>query len=238
MKRIKVDEEAIQKIIDDFTKYVANTRVVENESRFTYKISSPKIEGDLATIIFTEKAYAKMTLLIESFDCEVAWHGVAERMEKGKYRIEDILVYPQTVTGATVDTDTLELAQWAATIPNDIYNSLRFQGHSHVNMSTFSSSVDKQDRKKYLAQLQDDDFYIFGIFNKRGEASFEIYDLMYDTLYEDDDIDYLVEGEDVGEFLADAQLKVRARSTINKKNYYQTIIDEYYDEKEDEYGLQ
>ena len=42
-------------------------------------------------------------------------------------------------------------------------------GHSHVNMGTSPSATDTKLQEDHLAQLQDNDFYIFLIVNKKRE---------------------------------------------------------------------
>lgn len=238
MKRIKLNEADIESCVKDFRSFLENQKQFSNNGTFTYDMKPEIIddEEDFAKIYFSEKAFAKIILLLETFNSEIAWHGIAERISKGEYRINDILVYPQYVTGTQVKTDPLELAGWAENIPTEIYNKICFQGHSHVNMSVNPSPVDIDDQKKYLEELEDDGFYIFAIFNKKYDANFSVYDLKYDIFYEDKDIEYLVEGEDFGEFLDDVKCIVRRyySSAIKSEKYSNVIIDEYYDEKEEE----
>ena len=147
--------------------------------------------GDKATIWYTPDAYVKQIALIQEMDKEVAWHGVATRVEGAEgfnYLISDIMVYPQEVTGATVNTDQAEYEQWMAGLDNDVFNNLRFQGHSHVRMATTPSSVDLEHQYKIVQQLEDDMFYIFMIWNKEFKYTAKIYDMKYNVLFEPADI--------------------------------------------------
>ena len=87
----------------------------------------------------------------------MAW--CAERCEeKDTYLISDILVYPQEVTGSTVTTDQNEYEMWLMKQEDDVFNNIRMQGHSHVNMSTSPSSVDLNLYDGILSQLDSDMF--------------------------------------------------------------------------------
>ena len=130
--------------------------------------------------------------LVENIDKEIAWHGIVEKIDNTTYLIKDIIVYPQKVTGATVTTDDVELGMWYMQLPDETMNNLRFQGHSHVNMSTSPSAVDKNYYSTMVQTLRKTDFYIFMIFNKRGEHFAEIYDLAQNVLFENNDINISV----------------------------------------------
>lgn len=148
-----------------------------------------------------------MQTLIREFDKEVAWHGVAERCEeKDTYLISDILVYPQEVTGSTVTTDQNEYEMWLMKQEDDVFNNIRMQGHSHVNMSTSPSSVDLNLYDGILSQLDSDMFYIFMIYNKRGEKTVKLYDLRENILFETADVTVAVkEVGDLTGFLEEAK---------------------------------
>lgn len=146
-----------------------------------------------ATITFSERAWIKTHALIHTYSTEVEWHGVAERIADNSFYIKDILIFPHRVTGATVTSDQKEYESWLDTLDDEIFNSLRFHGHSHVNMSVNPSSVDMEYRKSILnnfgsSPYGENDFYIFLIFNKRKEISGEIYDLKNNAIYSTDEI--------------------------------------------------
>lgn len=152
-----------------------------------------------ATVFFDEMAWQKMQLLIREFDKEVAWHGIAKRgEEKDTYLISDILVYPQEVTGATVTTDQEEYQMWLMQKDDDVFNNIRMQGHSHVNMGVTPSAVDLNLYESILDQLDSDMFYIFMIWNKRGDKTVKIYDLRENILFETADVTVSVCEEENG----------------------------------------
>lgn len=159
-----------------------------------------------------------MTMLIKEFDKEVAWHGVARRTEDeslDEYVIDDIVVYPQEVTGATVEMDTEKYALWIQeNIEDERFNHIYMQGHSHVNMGTSPSSVDLNHQEEILGMLGDNDFYIFMIWNKSFASTNKIYDLKKNVMFEDKDITVKIIGQNEGldEFIKNAKDMVKSKS--------------------------
>ena len=160
-KPIKLTPELKQQAVAEFAKTLAEMKMsdgkVSYSKNFTYK------NEEKAKILFTPTAYAKMVSLLMAFDSEIAWHGVGERMDEKTFVISDILVYPQTVTGTTVDMDTEKYALWLMeNDEDDRFNHIIMQGHSHVKMQTSPSSVDKTHQEEILEQLTDDMYYKIG----------------------------------------------------------------------------
>lgn len=187
-KIIRLDDACIEEIRKDFENTLRNAKVSDG------KISYTKLLGYTdrkATVYYTSSAWAKQQALIDGFSDEVAWHGVAFRgddPEKDEYFITDILVYPQRVTAATVTTDQEKYEMWLMGLDDDVFFNTRMQGHSHVNMSVYPSAVDTTLYERLLDQLTDEMFYIFDIWNKRGEKMFKIYDMAKNLLFETSDI--------------------------------------------------
>lgn len=219
-KMIKLTPECLAEIRKDFESSLQGAKIADG------KISYTKTFGYInrkATVYFSEMAWLKMQTLIREFDKEVAWHGVAHRGEdesKDEYYITDILVYPQEVTGATVNTDQEKYEMWLMMHEDDVFNNIRMQGHSHVNMGTTPSGVDTTHQEKILAQLEDGMFYIFMIWNKRGEKNIKIYDLAKNILF--DGTDVVVEVKDDGTgmsaFLAEAKKMVQDKKPVQTVN--------------------
>ena len=224
-KIIKLTQEYLEEVRRDFEESLNNVKLADG------KISFSKTFGSIdckATVYFTELAWQKMQTLIREFDKEVAWHGVAYRGEdpdKNEYTITDILVYPQEVTGVTVSTDQVEYQTWLMSHDDEVFNNIRMQGHSHVNMGTTPSTVDLNLYERFLDQLDDTMFYIFLIYNKRGEKTYKIYDLAKNILFETADVTVKVLGNgfDMDEFMKDAKSKVVSKTypTYNG-GYYKT----------------
>lgn len=206
-KFIKLTAEAVASAVADFEKYIRDFKMSDGKVSFTKDIASKNAR---AKLWFTPEAWVKTQLLVQSFDSEIAWHGICVRSEvPGEFLISDILVYPQTVTGATVTTDQKGYQDWLMSQPDEVFQNLRMQGHSHVNMGVSPSSVDINDEKATLSQLTDDMFYVFLIHNKRGDITVRIFDLRENTLYETADVDVGVVGVDMNGFLSSAKEAVR-----------------------------
>ena len=213
-KIIKITQEAIDQICEDFRKAIQSTKLSDGKVTFTKTIGTVDRK---ATLYFTEMAYLKMLTLVREFDKEVAWHGLAYRgddPEKDEYIIKDILVYPQEVTGSTVTTDQEKYQTWLFEHEDDVFNNIRMQGHSHVNMGTSPSSVDTSLYERILDQLDDDMFYIFLIWNKRNEKTIKIYDLAKNVLFETTDVSVkmLDGGLGLDEFMAGAKEMVKTHT--------------------------
>lgn len=212
-KIIKLTPEYVEEVRKAFDEALRSAKLSDGKINFTKSFSATKRD---ATVYFTELAWLKMQTLVREFDKEVAWHGVAKRgddLSKDEYCITDILVYPQEVTGATVNTDQEKYQMWLMGHEDDVFNNIRMQGHSHVNMSTSPSSVDTSLYDRILDQLDDDMFYIFMIWNKRGEKTIKIYDLAKNVLFETQDctVKILEDGTGIEQFLKNAKEMVKEK---------------------------
>lgn len=212
-KLIKFTEDVMNKVREMFEKELSEAKLANGKFQFTF---SAENKDEKAILYFTEMAYLKMTTLVREFDKEVGWHGIAKRgddPEKNEYFIEDIIVYPQEVTGATVNTNQQEYQDWLYALEDEQFNNLRMQGHSHVNMSTSPSGVDETLYEKFLDQLDDQDFYIFLIWNKRGEKTIKIYDMAKNMYFDTSscEVKVLDDGSGYYKFIADAKELVKNR---------------------------
>ena len=211
-KRIHLTPEDIEEIKADFEK--ALTGAI-SDGRINFQKTFGTIQRK-AELFFTEIAWYKMQTLIRECDKEVGWHGVAKRVdepEKDAYIIEDILVYPQEVTGTTVNPDQNQYQMWLMSHSDEIFNNIRMQGHSHVNMSVSPSGVDTTFYEQILRQLDDTMFYIFMIWNKRNERHIKIYDMAKNVLFETSDVTVSVIPDENGieKFLSEAKKMITER---------------------------
>lgn len=178
-----------------------------------------KSDDRIAILRFTPVAWIKMTALVSRFETEVQWHGMVRRVSENEFEIYDILVPPHEVSGATVTSEYKPYIEWMDGLSDEIFNAVRFHGHSHVNMTVSPSSVDNKYRLDLVTQLpkpagDNDVFYIFLIINKKHEWSAEIYDLTNNALYNTDDI-YMecnVGNDDIDSFIATAKKVAVVRS--------------------------
>ena len=212
-KIIRFDENVLAEMREEFEKALKSAKLVDGRFSFIKSFSSLT---DRATLLFTELAWLKMNALVDSFEKEVAWHCVAERWEgENEYIISDILVYPQTVTGVTVDMETEEYARWVENgiiSGDDRFFHLHGQGHSHVNMGVSPSGTDLEHQQTILHDVREDGFYIFMIWNKRADRSIWIYDLQKNKVFETKDITVKTIEEENGvvAFLREARKLVKA----------------------------
>lgn len=188
-KIIQLTETEFITLRKEFEQALKLIKVSDGKVNFTKQFGSFDRK---ATLYFTSEAHEKMQALVREFDKEVAWHGVAERCDNEKedgYLVSDILVYPQTVTGASVDMDVNEYDKWIRDNADDerMYR-LRMQGHSHVNMGVTASSVDLKHQSDILRMIPKTGFYIFIIINKKNEWNVKIYDLKKNVLFEEKDV--------------------------------------------------
>lgn len=146
------------------------------------------------TVEFSERAALKTVLLVQSQETEIAWHGIGRRIPGG-YRIDDIFLYPQTVTGVTVEMDEEDYARWQMSLSDAVFESICMQGHSHVQMDVFPSGTDIGHQKEIMSQLQNEDFYVFMITNKRADAWVTVFDRKLGLQFETEDIDLVVDDE-------------------------------------------
>lgn len=214
-KPIKLTDELLGKIQEEFIANVRSMKMFDGKISYTKNFKWEDSDNDKALLTFSSVAFAKMVMLLQHFDSEVAWHGVAYRDEKegNLFHITDIMVYPQLVSGSTVNTDQDKYQEWLYALDDEHFNNLRMQGHSHVGFSTTPSGVDETHQEKILSQLDEDMFYIFMIWNKKFEHTIKIYDMLNNTLYEDSDVKIFIgnEGVDLDAFIKGAKETVKPK---------------------------
>jgi hypothetical protein len=201
-----------QQAQEEFTEMLADMKMSDGKISYTKAF---KYKDASASLYLSPQTYSKTIALVTAFSDEVAWHGTVTRAGKSEFIIEDIFVYPQEVTGSTVNTDQEGYTQWLYGFDDEVFSKIRMQGHSHVSMSVFPSGVDSGHRAQILDQLDEDMFYIFMVWNKRLETHTLIYDMANNVLYEDGDVTVKILGdESLDEFLADAKEKVRKKKAV------------------------
>lgn len=169
----------------------------------------PETIKDKANVLITPEAREKMTALVNSVSTEIAWHGVVKKLDRGQYEISDILVYPQTVTSVTVNTDQEKYETWLLSLDDDTFNALRMHGHSHVNMGVSPSGVDLKHQEDTVNNLTSNDFYLFLILNKKGDMYVRIFDVEDNIVYEKNDIKVVWENDTkINDFVEAAKRRV------------------------------
>lgn len=195
---------------------------------------------DVVTVIFSKTAKRKQDALIREFATEIGWHGFVRRDEDDPtvFYIDDIAVFPQEVTGASIRPDQFKYERWEdETLTPEQRASCRYHGHSHVSMSTSPSGTDDQYQMDKLSRLRgaglspemltafmeqnhDSLFYIFMIWNKRGEVTARVFDVLNNRYYSGDEV--IIKTEDNPEldaFLAEARAQVTTPSSEKKSDH-------------------
>ena len=234
-KPIFMTPEIINEVTENFRKQAASLMLFRGKRTididYYWVQSKNPDEQEHVTITFTRNAWKKQQALIQNFTSEVGWHGVVTRDKEDPlhFTIEDILVFPQVVTGTTVTPNDEAYAVWNATLPPEKMNAMRFHGHSHVNMVVTPSSTDDQYQKDMLGRLNGDGlteeakirmkeamgdmaFYIFMIFNKSGSHNVRVFDYWGNTYYEGAEVTVEHEPDELADFLAEAKAKVTTKS--------------------------
>ena len=193
MRPLKLTEDHINQILSDVRKQLENSKSMSSDVKYSLPITKTKLkEDEKVQVHFSSAAYYKMKELVKQCTNEIGWDGIVERDPEDSrvFYVEDIIVFPQTVTGATVDTDDDKYAVWLNMLDDETFNKRRFNGHSHVNMGVTPSATDMTYREQSIRNIPD--FFIFGIFNKRDEYSFAVYDIENNVMYDNDDIDMYI----------------------------------------------
>ncbi|MBY0359596.1 MAG: hypothetical protein K2W82_16445 [Candidatus Obscuribacterales bacterium] len=154
--------------------------------------------GELKTakILITPEAYKRMFLYVDIGQQEVGWLGTVTQLENGDFLIDQTYLLEQEVSAVETELSTVGQAKLAeeliakATGDDDLedLNRLRFWGHSHVRMGVSPSGTDERTMERFGRDGMP--WYIRGIFNKVGDAVFDIY--YYDRGYRILDVPWMV----------------------------------------------
>lgn len=252
MKYIKLTEDIKALAQTKFLELINSVSVVEAD--LTIKLNTKELMNttgiEKPTIIVEAEASNKLWSYVNLCEKEIGWHGTVVR-EGNTFYIKDVFLFPQTVTAATVTTDDDAYSTWILSQEDEVFEHMRFHGHSHVNMGVTPSGTDITYQANLLRDVTD--FYIFGIFNKRGLMNFCIYDIETNILFEQNDIvvqDYCTEYDSVIEDEIDRFVqqtvvipqsygtasKACPPSNINKYNREEDWAEKYYSYGYNGYG--
>lgn len=223
-KPICVSESFIQQAVEEFRTKLRLMRASDGTITYSRKLEYPKDDSRFVRVRFMPEAYFKMKAIVQGFTTEVAWHGTVERVSENSFIITDIMVYPQTVTGTTVNTDQERYQDWLMDLDDDTINTLRFQGHSHVHMNVTPSVDDLEHQSKIISNFgtKKDHFYIFMIVNKRDDFNVKVYDMASNTLFEGDSVEVSIVGvdEDMASFVTECKKMVEEVKPIYSTSAY------------------
>ena len=141
----------------------------------------PKVQilDPMPRILIAAAAYDSMRYLVRLCPKEVGWLGCVTELKSNLFRIDEVFLHEQVVSDVetVIDGDTLALFAHEMFKRGDegdrILANLRFWGHSHVFFETVPSPKDNQTM--LMIQESGGPWFIRGIFNKRGSASFSFY---------------------------------------------------------------
>ena len=149
-------------------------------------------------VFIASEAYIKMRTLVDKTSTELGWYGFVSKLPglDNVYVIEDIIVYPQKVTGATCEQDEDRMFEFEMSLTTEQVRARRFQAHSHVNMGVTPSGVDEAFYQDLLSQVRD--YYIIMVTNKRGDNHIRFYDMENNIVYTELELKILLDnGTDV-----------------------------------------
>lgn len=182
-----IRDEIKNKLVEKYnnTTYI-NTSVIDIKLDIKELIEEILKEKDIEQpkVYISANAYLKMRKLVDDTSTEIGWYGTVTKVPTlvNTYVIEDILVYPQRVTGATCTQDDDKMFEFEMSLTTDEVNHKRFHGHSHVNMSTHPSGVDEQFYQDLLTQTRD--YFIVLVTNKSKSDYVRFYDIENNVVYE------------------------------------------------------
>ena len=240
-----IREQIKQKLIEqyDSTTYM-NTDTIKVQVNISELLDTYVKENNIPepTIYITTLAYTKMRMLVDKTTTEIGWYGIVTKVPglTGIYVIEDIIVYPQKVTGATCEQLDDKMFEFEMSLTTDQVNHKRFHGHSHVNMATSPSGVDEQFYHDILTQVTD--FFIITITNKRNEYTTRFYDMEHNILFTDVPITVIDdEGLELDFWYDESKKQLQEPLTVNRyygntlvKQKQLSVVDEMFD-KDDEF---
>jgi len=211
-KAIKLTDQVISEIKEEFCNMLATGKFADGKVNYSYNMNNIDRKANL---IFSEMAWLKTSAIVQEFSTEVAWHGTARRGEDDDYYVDDIIMYPQVVTGTTVDLDKERSFEWMTSLSDEVYANMKMHGHSHVNMGVTPSSTDlKFYKEEILDELNDDSFYIFMIMNKKHDITVKIYDYRKNIFFDTADVNVSVLDDGIGveSFVSMAKSNVRTKT--------------------------
>ena len=219
MRPINLSNESIEKLYGEFLEKFKNEIAnygFNGGSSMTIKTNFEEVAKEKVIIRYTQEAFLRMQALVDFFDSEVAWYGLCERLGEKEFRVYDVKVCKQEVTGAKVDTSDEDTLEFFCSLTDDEAEHLHFQAHSHVKMSTGASGTDIQNQQDVVKNMGKTGYYIFQIWNKNNDINTYLYDLDNNVFYDRKDVMIVIEDSlgDLDDFIASV-----ADLVVEKKTY-------------------
>lgn len=226
MRNIVMTSMTIEAACTKLREQLQGTHVTHDKIDISVPTKFTVPDAEKPTIMVSVIADRKMRALVQQSDKEIGWHGtVSYDEESNTYLIEDIFVFPQEVTGTTVQSIDEQYGLWLMeTFDDEQFAKLRMHGHSHVSMGTSPSGIDTAYQETLTDRVQD--FYIFIILNKRDDYYVCLFDIANNLMYDKEDLYYDAEIEEVDAWAKDAiatQVKTKtyanATTSVNTDKY-------------------
>ena len=203
-ERLRFKSEEIESVLETVLKKLKECKNISSFSLTAKDLFADKKDEfkDLVKpiILIPSDIYCKMFELVEQSPVEISWHGLVHRdIENQTYEIYDILVFPQINSATSTTTDEEDFADWMTELvldPNFPIQDLRFHGHSHVNMSVFSSAVDDAYQQDILTKVDEGDYYLFLVLNKKHDICALLYDCAQQILFTTHDLEIRITNPD------------------------------------------
>ena len=205
MKKLKLSKQDKDRLLAELSQKIDEFNDDLYQDKFSFEKDLKESAKDKITILFTPEAYLKSQMLVKTFSGEVGWHGLVDKLDNKTYRVYDIMVYPQNVSGART-LDPTATNDWYEKY-EDVLDSMHFQAHSHVNMSTSASGTDLNNQKEIVKNCGGEGFKLFQIWNKSGDINSYLYDLDNNLLYDRNDVVIEIETSDgvMSDFIAESK---------------------------------
>lgn len=237
MKKLRLTPEEWEEMLKDISmKFHEDCN--RNITNFEYtkadvnKFLNETIKKDIKkpTLLINSNVYTKMYELVKQSPIEIQWHMLVDRdLETQEYLIYDVMLFPQTNSGTSTTTDQDEFAKWQTELIKDTtfpIEHLRGHGHSHVNMNVYSSGIDDAYQRDLITKVDNGDFYLFLVLNKKMDMYAILYDFAQQIIFETSDMNIQIlddYGIDIRKW-CEEQIKKNCK-TINKlthlpKGYY------------------
>lgn len=220
-----IKTEIREKLIEKYnTTLYMNTDVIDVRVDIKEMLEQYMKEHELKepTVYITADAYIKLRKLVEDTTTEIGWYGIVSTFPglEATYCIEDIIVYPQTVSGATCTQDDDKMFEFEMSLTTEQVNHKRFHGHSHVNMGVTPSGVDEQFYTDLLTQVED--YFIIMVTNKKGDTYIRFYDVEHNIVYSNVPLNVLlVGGVDLGKWYD------KQKENLSNKSYLSSSLSNF-----------
>jgi len=199
VKKLKLSVSDKQKLVEEFKNSLETYGEDTQELKIAFEKDMTETPKEKITIYFTPLAYLKSDALVKAFKGEVGWHGLMRQTGENSYLVYDIIVYPQNVSGART-LDPTANNEWYEKY-GDVIEDMRFQAHSHVDMSTTPSPTDINNQREVVKNTITGGYMLFQIWNKKGDINSYFYDINDNLLYDRSDINIEITAGDENETL-------------------------------------